>query len=238
MPWSSAHERTAASLPALHTNGPSSVPWYVPSSLTRYWVAITSSRPSRSASGLTMSYGVVVAITTGRPAARCSSNSAAASGWIISSSCSAATAAAACTASCDLPFAKATAWRANAIDGSVSPMVLNSRNSSASPGMERLTNPAVFIAAENTSPDAPASSVRSRSKKAAPVPPGPGWLRSPCRMRRGHQRDCTPKREKPRLGEAGSLNQNPVIGGTTLGGSFERNQLGVGTVRLHVKVCT
>ena len=65
-----------------------------------------------------------------------------------------------------------------------------------------------------------------------------GGTRAGGRRAGGHQRDCTPKREKPRLGEAGFLNQNPVIGGTTLGGSFERNQLGVGTVRLHVKVCT
>ncbi len=58
------------------------------------------------------------------------------------------------------------------------------------------------------------------------------------RSRVGHQRDCTPKRERPRLGEAGSLNQNPVIGGTTFGGFFRTEPLGVGTVRLHVKVCT
>ena len=53
------------------------------------------------------------------------------------------------------PFDSATAWRASAIDGSVSPIVLNTRNSSRSPGIERDTSPAERIASENTSPLAP-----------------------------------------------------------------------------------
>jgi len=56
------------------------------------------------------------------------------------------------------------------MDGNVSPMVLKTRKSMASPGIDRLTRPAAFIAAENTSPDAPDSKVRSRSKNAAPLP--------------------------------------------------------------------
>ena len=52
--------------------------------------------------------------------------------------------------------------------GNVSPMVLNKLNSSFSPGIVRETKPAAFIAELNTSPDAPANSVRSRSKNAAP----------------------------------------------------------------------
>ena len=72
-------------------------------------------------------------------------------------------------ASRERPLASVAAWRASAIDGSVSPMGLNRRYTNRSPGRLRDVNPAAFIAAENASPDAPASSVRSRSKNAAPA---------------------------------------------------------------------
>src|SRR4029453_4153450 len=52
--------------------------------------------------------------------------------------------------------------------GHVSPIVLNTLKSKRSPGIDRFTSPAVFIAPLNTSPEAPDSSVRSRSKNAAP----------------------------------------------------------------------
>ena len=86
---------------------------------------------------------MVVASTTGRPAARCSANSGAASGCTIAASVSAAWLAAAWTAPRDLPLASAAAWRASAIDGRVSPTVLNKRYSRDSPGMVRVTRPAV-----------------------------------------------------------------------------------------------
>ena len=52
----------------------------MPSSRSPYRVAMTSSRPRRSASGRTTSSGVVVASTTSRPAAWCSSMSGRAKG--------------------------------------------------------------------------------------------------------------------------------------------------------------
>ena len=64
------------------------------------------------------------------------------------------------------------AWRARAIDGNVSPIVLNTVYSNFSPGIDRPTNPESRMASEYTDPDAPASSVRSKSKNAAPTTVG------------------------------------------------------------------
>ena len=64
------------------------------------------------------------------------------------------------------------AWRAKAIDGNVSPIVLNTVYSNFSPGIDRPTNPDSRMASEYTDPDAPASSVRSKSKNAAPTTVG------------------------------------------------------------------
>ena len=111
---------------------------------------------------------MVVASTTGRPAVRCISNRAPAKGWTIAANPSAAASPAATIAARERPLASVAAWRVIIIDGSVSPMRLNSPYSKRSPGRPRDMNPAAFIAAENTSPEAPASSVRSRSKNAAP----------------------------------------------------------------------
>ena len=198
-------------LAADHTNGPTSEPSYVPSASTPYRVAITSSRPSRSASGLTRSYGVVVASTTGRPAARCYSNSASANGWTIAASPSAAASPAASIASRDCPgrrrrLAGEHHRRQGLADAVEQPV------EEALPGRLRVVNPAACIAAENASPEALASSVRSRSKNAAPF--ASSWRRTVSGRRRALGR-TTPENGRSPAGGAGPLNLNPVDGGST-----------------------
>ena len=132
----------------------------------------------------------MVANTSGRPSARCCSNTDWANGCTIATSRSAAPSAAASTDARDLPRANPTACRASAIDGSVSPTVLNSENRKRSPGIVRLTRPAERIASLNTSPLAPRSRVRSRSKNAAPFIAG--TPRSHGKIGRSHGRVVAP----------------------------------------------
>ena len=66
-----------------------------------------------------------MAITSLRPASRCSSISGKANGWIIAANVPAAAAPASRIAARGRPRAKVAAWRASAIDGNVSPIVLN-----------------------------------------------------------------------------------------------------------------
>ena len=69
--------------------------------------------------------GVVVASTTGRPAAWCCSMSESANGWMTAAIDSAAASAAASKVVPSRPLASSVAWRARKIEGSVSPMRSN-----------------------------------------------------------------------------------------------------------------
>ena len=109
---------------------------------------MTSSNPSQSPSGLTSSYGVVVATTSGRPAARCSAKRCQANGCTFAASVAAAASPAARIAARERPLARAAAWRASNIDGSVSPMALNRPYSNRSPGMPRVVKPESRMASE------------------------------------------------------------------------------------------
>ncbi len=94
---------------------------YRPSSSSTYRVAMTSSTPSRSANGATMSWGVVVASTTGRPSRWCSAISGRAYGATISARDSAAFSAASCTDDRSQPRARLAACLARAMPTSDSP---------------------------------------------------------------------------------------------------------------------
>ena len=69
--------------------------------------------------------GVVVARTTGRPAARCCSMRVSANGWMTAAIASAAACAAASKLAISRPLARRVACRARKIEGSVSPMRSN-----------------------------------------------------------------------------------------------------------------
>ena len=113
--------------------------------------------------------GVVVAITTLRPASWCCAMRILANGPIWSTSDCAARRAASSNAPPGLPAATNTAWRASAIEPSVSPNAFIHQKSTDSPGNFELTTPLSRIARDRAGPDAFRRSVRSRSKKAAPA---------------------------------------------------------------------
>ena len=116
-----------------------------------------------------MSIGVVVAITSLRPAARCSSNNGLAKGAIASASGWAAIAAAWCTRSRSQPLARRAPWRLRSMAGRVSPIVLKTLKTTDSSGLGSAPiKPTWRRASLMKGPDAPVSRVRSRSKKAAP----------------------------------------------------------------------
>src|SRR3954454_8108522 len=120
------------------------------------------------------------------------------------------------------------------MDGNVSPMVLKTRKSMASPGIDRLTRPAAFIAAENTSPDAPDSKVRSRSKNAAPLPLIDETLRPSTNCSIRHR----PKTGETPLGGSGVSQPEPCDWGNHIGGFVRKEPLGVGPRRPHFKART
>ena len=93
---------------------------YLPS-LVAHFVATTASIPSRSANGVTSGAGLVVAITSGRPASRCSSITPGAYGWTIAISSSAAASPPAWTRSTDQPDVARAASRADGAVSTVSP---------------------------------------------------------------------------------------------------------------------
>ena len=141
-----------------------------------------------------------------------------------SASRGAAASAARRTASLDFPRANATPCRVMAIDGSVSPIRLNTSKRSRSPGMLPERSPASCRASDRTGPDAPTRRVRSRSKIAASLmrsPYGADWPTF----------DVRPTTGEAPLGEAGPLNLGflwrgePLLGTTSyaFGGNAQRS---------------
>ena len=123
------------------------------------------------------------------------------------------------------PWPSATAWRASAIDGRVSPMVLNSRNSSASPGIERLTSPAVLHRRREHLARCAGQQRAIEIEERRALPTGRAGCRSPVDAAWSSARLYAKTGETP-LGGSGVSQPEPCDWGNHIGGFFRTEPIG------------